>query len=104
MIVKEPKCIADKGRRRRVLEVTPKLVANMGVGQYRVVENVLPPDAEVLGGYWDPARRVFGVIVMHPSFDEVPPSDMLPKHPPPVIEHVRELGKGYTVGGSVAER
>jgi hypothetical protein len=74
-------------RRCRVLEVTPELVAHMGIGSYRVVKNNLPSDAEVVGGYWDGSRRMFGVVVSHPSFDEVPRGDKLPIQPSPMIEY-----------------
>lgn len=77
-------------RRFRQLLVTPELLAHLGSGTFRVTDNALPPDAEVVSGAWDAQRYCHAVLIVHPSFDPVPLGAPIPIHSPPMITRLED--------------
>lgn len=46
------------------------------------VTSTWPPDAEVIGGAWDPTRRQMVLMVTSAAFDDVPDGNVIPDFDP----------------------
>jgi hypothetical protein len=76
------------GRRLRILEISPDLLAFITSGTFRVTAGAMPADAKIWNRFYDPYRDVFCVVLAHESFEEVKPFGRIPPHGPIWIERV----------------
>lgn len=77
-------------RVRRVVlqpEILVELMIDRGTDDTRkrmpivLLDHALPVGSHYEGCAFDPVRRVVYAYVTHPSFDVVPPGDVIPEHP-----------------------
>jgi hypothetical protein len=85
--------LAEKGDhirrfRRAILQVTPEFFMWIATGAFEVVMQPLPPDAKLVGAFYDHHRNLFGVVIESQEFEEVREGAILPTLHPPFFERL----------------
>lgn len=65
-------------RREKIICIDERRLVELFNGDLRIIGNVVPADAQVVGVWPNVSRRAFDVVVAHPSFDPVPHGAELP--------------------------
>jgi hypothetical protein len=85
-------------RQVRVLEISPEVFVEFcqredTTRRYTVI-NPIPDDARMVGGEYDPFRRVFRMLITSETFEEVEPPHVPPLLSPQPSIRIEYLGDG----------
>lgn len=93
-----PQPDVTQARRIAILEVSPEVFIQFcqreDTTRRYVVTDPIPDDARMVGGEYDPFRRVFRLLLMSEAFELVEPLHVPPKISPQPSIRIEYLGDG----------